>query len=391
MRGKKSIPHRLRNISIILISTIVLGIVVEVGTRVVIRIKTHSWPVTQAVEFDTEIRGLIRLYRRHPFLNTAPREGTRVAAFGKEISFNSLGYRSPERPAKKPPGAMRILCAGGSTTFDILSVNDSQTWPWQMEQILRERGLDAEVFNAGFPGWTSLENLVSLAVRDLDLDPDIVVLYQGINDLQPASHQPFDSQYEHGHAEETLRALGFELQPLNWYEHSLFVEKARELVVGKHDPWQRLQNLAPPEDGVLELPAAALETFDRNVRSFVAIAVAGGSRVVLVTQPLRVRSGSAEADRAYLAQWLLGLDPTAVPAQLERLNSVMRELTTAGPAVLADAAREVVWRDSDFGDPMHFSGDGSARMARFMADIVEGISHGSGGTESGSRQQSGGR
>ncbi len=142
---------------------------------------------------------------------------------------------------------------------------------------------------------------------------------------------------------------------------------------------------------MLKLPAAALETFDRNVRSFVAIAVAGGSRAVLVTQPLRVRSGTAEADRAYLAQWLLGLDPTAVPAQLERLNSVRRELTTAGPAVLADAARDVAWSDTDFGDPMHFSGDGSARMARFMADIVEGISHGSGGTENGSRQQSSGR
>ena len=82
---------------------------------------------------------------------------------------------------------------------------------------------------------------------------------------------------------------------------------------------------------------------------------------------------------------------TAVPEQLERLNSVMRELTTAGPAVLADAAGEVVWRDSDFWDPMHFSAEGSARMARFMADIVEGISHDSGGTESGSLQQSGAR
>ena len=387
----KTVPHRLRDYSIILISTIVLGIVAEGVTRVVIRFQSHSWPATQAVKFDTEIRGLIRLYRRHPFLNTAPREGMRVAAFGKQVSFNSLGYRSPERSAGKPPGTMRILCAGGSTTFDILSANDSQTWPWQMEQILREQGLDAEVFNAGFPGWTSLENLVSLAIRDLDLNPDIVVLYQGINDLQPASHQPFDSQYEHGHAEETMRALGFELQPLKWYEHSLFVEKARELAVGKRDPWQRLQNLAPPEDAMLELPTAALETFDRNVRSFVAIAVAGGSKVVLVTQPLRVRSESAEADRAYLAQWLLGLDPTAVPVQLERLNSVMRELTMAGPAVLADAAKGVAWKDSDFGDPMHFSARGSTRMASFMADIVEGISDGSDGTEGGSRRESDGR
>ena len=391
MRGKKTVPHRLRDIFTILISTIVLGIVAEGVTRVVIRFQSHSWPATQAVKFDTEIRGLIRLYRRHPFLNTAPREGMRVAAFGKQVSFNSLGYRSPERPAKKPPGTMRILCAGGSTTFDILSANDSQTWPWKMEETLRDRGLEVEVFNAGFPGWTSLENLVSLAIRDLDLDPDIVVLYQGINDLQPASHQPFDSQYEHGHAEESLRALGFELQPLKWYDHSLFVEKARELVVGNRDPWQRLQNLTPPEDALLELPTAALETFDRNVRSFVAIAVAGGSRVALVTQPLRVRSESAEADRAYLAQWLLGLDPTAVPTQLERLNSVMRELTMAGPAVLVDAAKGVAWKDSDFGDPMHFSAEGSTRMASFMADIVEGISDGSDGTEGGSRRESDGR
>jgi len=383
MCGKKNVAQKSRDVFIILILTAVLGILAEVCTRVVIRFQAHSWPATQAVEFDTEIRGLIRLYRRHPFLNTAPREGMSAAAFGKRVSFNSLGYRSPERQVKKSPGTIRILCAGGSTTFDILSVNNSQTWPWQMEQILRERGLDAEVFNAGFPGWTSLENLVSLAIRDLDLDPDIVVLYQGINDLQPASHQPFDSQYEHGHAEESLRALGFELQPLKWYEHSLFVEKARELVVGKRDPWQRLQKTAPSEDGVLELPTEALETFNRNVRSLVAIAIAGGSRVVLVTQPLRVRTGSAEADRAYLAQWILGLDPMVVPAQLERFNSVLRELTTAGPAVLADAAKGVAWRDSDFGDPMHFAADGSTGMARFMADIVEGILDGSDGTDSG--------
>jgi hypothetical protein len=69
MRGKKKVPHRFRDFFIILISTIVLGIVAEVGTCAVIRFQLHSWPVTQAVEIDTEIRGLIQLYRRHPFLN----------------------------------------------------------------------------------------------------------------------------------------------------------------------------------------------------------------------------------------------------------------------------------------------------------------------------------
>ncbi|MCW8984553.1 MAG: SGNH/GDSL hydrolase family protein [Thermoanaerobaculales bacterium] len=389
MGETKTIGRRVRDLVIILISTIGLGILAEVGTRVVILIGSHTWPTTKAAKFDTELRGLLALYRRHPFLNTSPNEGMSASAFGKQASFNSLGYRSPERPATKTPGTIRILCAGGSTTFDILSADDSQTWPWKMEEILRARGLEAEVFNAGFPGWTSLENLISLANRDLDIDPDIVVLYQGINDLQPASHQPFDSQYEHGHAEEAVRALGFELQPLKWYEHSLLVEKARELVVGTQDPWQRLQSFTPSDDSVTELPAAALETFERNLQSFVAVAVAGGSEVVLVTQPMRIRSGHTEADQAYLAQWILGLDPTVAPAQLERFNSVVRELTMAGPAVLADVARDVAWEESDFGDPMHFSTEGSARMARVMADIVEGVFHGTDGAAGGSPRVAG--
>ncbi len=386
MGGKKTVAHRLRDLCIILISTVVLGILAEVGTRLLIRLGSNAWPVTRAVKFDTELRGLLELYRRHPYLNTSPREGERAAAFGKQASFNSLGYRSPERGVEKPPGTTRILCAGGSTTFDILSASDSTTWPWMMEEILRERGLEAEVFNAGFPGWTSLENLISLSIRDLDLEPDIVVLYQGINDLQPASHQPFDSQYEHGHADESVRALGFDLQPLRWYERSLLVEKARELVVGKRDPWQRLQSTSPPDEAMTELPAEALETFERNIRSFVAVAVAGGSEVVLVTQPMRIRSEHVDADEAYLAQWILGLDPVVAPAELERFNSVLRDLSMTGTAWLADVAGEVVWEENDFNDPMHFSPEGSTRMATVMADAVEKILEGAEGAEGESPQ-----
>jgi lysophospholipase L1-like esterase len=389
MSGKKTVGHRFRDLFVILVSTLVLAILLEVGTRVVIRIGSHAWPTTEAVAFDTELRGLLGLYRRHPFLNTAPREGTSAAAFGKQASFNSLGYRSPERQVRRAPGTIRIVCAGGSTTFDLLSVDDSRTWPWRMEEILKQRGLEAEVFNAGFPGWTSLENLVSLAIRDLDLDPDIVVLYQGINDLQPASHRPFDSQYERGHAEETVRALGFELQPLRWYEHSLFVEKVRQLVVGDRDPWRRLQGAVAGDDGVQELPTEALETFERNVRSFVAVAAAGGAKVLLATQPARIRDAFAEADQAYLAQWIVGLDPKVVPGQLERFNAVVRERAMAGPALLADVARDVPWKDGDFADPMHFSADGSARMATFMADTIESVLNGTVGTEGGSSRAAG--
>jgi hypothetical protein len=117
------------------------------------------------------------------------------------------------------------------------------------------------------------------------------------------------------------------------------------------------------------LPAEALAVFERNIRTFVAIATASGSEVLLVTQPLRIRRDFSDADLSYLAQWIPGLEAMAVPAQLERMNLILKKIAEEGPAALADAASGLHWSDKDFEDPMHFSHRGSARLARFIADI----------------------
>lgn len=377
MAARRNVVSTARAAVLILVIAAGLALAIEFVVRAVVRCTSGSWPTTRDAAFDSEIRRALRLYRRHPFLNTAPAEGVAANAFGKSASFSSQGYRSPERSAQKPEGVQRIVCSGGSTTFDILASEDSATWPWKMERTLRRKGLHVEVFNAGFPGWTSLENLVSLAIRDLDLQPDVVVFYQGLNDLQPASHRPFDPQYEHGHVEPAVRALGFGLAPLPWYERSVVVERCRDFLVGVDDPWHRLQGPSPTTAELTEIPARAVKTFDRNVRAFISIASSGGADVVLVTQPLHVRPSSAVSDHAYLAQWIEGLEPAAVPSQLSRLNAVLRKIGRDQSVVLVDAAADVGWEDGDFADPMHFSARGSERMARFMAESLETVLSGS--------------
>ncbi len=101
---------------------------------------------------------------------------------------------------------------------------------------------------------------------------------------------------------------------------------------------------------------------------------------------MRIRSEHVDADEAYLAQWILGLDPVVAPAELERFNSVLRDLSMTGTAWLADVAGEVVWEENDFNDPMHFSPEGSTRMATVMADAVEKILEGAEGAEGESPQ-----
>jgi lysophospholipase L1-like esterase len=337
---------------------------------VVGRLRSGAWPETAAVRFHGELSAALRLYRRHPFLNTAPREGARVRAFGKAASFNALGYRSPERPAAKPAGMVRVVCSGGSTTFDLLAADNAGSWPARLEERLRQVEPGVEVWNAGFPGWTTLENVISLVVRDEDLRPDLCVLFQGVNDLQPASHLPFDRQYEHGHAELAAAALGFDLAPPPWHRRLLLLEAVRRAVRGPEDPWAQL---APADLGGgrrVRLPEEAVAVFARNLRSYCALARAVGARPVLVTQTIRLRALHLDGDRSYLGRWIPGLEPEAAAGELERLNQVLRAVAQegSGPLLLVDAARDVGWEDSDFADPLHFAPRGSERLAALLAE-----------------------
>ena len=347
-----------------LVAALLLGLA-EAALRMALRARDGAWPKTQAAAFHEEVGRLRRIYRLHAYLNTGPREGGKTSVFGKSASLNRHGYRSPERPLAKPPGVPRVLVAGGSTTFDVLADDDAQAWPNRLEARLRAGGRPVEVWNAGFPGWTSQENVISLAIRDLDLQPDVAVLYQGINDLQPASHQPFDRQYERGHAELSRKALGLELPPPSWLGRSLLVEKLRRPA----DPWQAL---AAPGGGErrTRISPEGVAAFERNVRSFAVLARSRGARVLLVTQPARLRAAHREADLAYLAGWYPELAPEAAPTELERLNDVLRRLAAEGVGALADAAREIDWRDGDFGDPMHYTGEGRRKLVEYLAPRI---------------------
>jgi len=343
----------------------------EAALRAGLRLRDGAWPRTKTAAFYDQIEILRRIYRRHAYLNTGPSEGGRAEVFGKRATLNRLGYRSPERPRAKPDGVVRILVSGGSTTFDVLADDDASTWPNLLEARLRTGGHPIEVWNAGFPGWTSQENVISLAIRDQDLAPDLAILYQGANDLQPAAHQPFDPMYEHGHAELTRRALGLELPPPSWLGRSLLVEKLRELANGPADPWRSLErpDLADvPRRS--QIAPESVAVFERNVRSFAALARSRGARVLLVTQPVRIRAAQRAADLAWLAGWYPGLKPETVPQELERLNDVLRRLGSEGIGTLADADHDISWSDGDFGDPLHYTGEGRRKLVEYLAPRV---------------------
>lgn len=101
-----------------------------------------------------------------------------------ENRHNSLGFRGDEISIEKPDGIYRIVAIGASTTYGTSVESPEAAYPAQLETYLHDSGYpNIEVINAGVGGYTSHETLMNLQFRVLELDPDLILVYQGSNDI----------------------------------------------------------------------------------------------------------------------------------------------------------------------------------------------------------------
>ena len=109
------------------------------------------------------------------------------------ININSHGFRGPEFEAEKPDDTYRIFVIGGSSTFGI-GTADGSTIPAHLERMYREANpfpqLRIEVINAGIPAAQSYTESLMVKNQILRLDPDLLIVYDGHNDIQYSIDNP---------------------------------------------------------------------------------------------------------------------------------------------------------------------------------------------------------
>jgi lysophospholipase L1-like esterase len=149
----------------------------------------------------------------HPYLSYYPTPYYRKG----QTYHNSLGYRNDEFPLEKPNGVFRIVALGGSSTYDVSIKDNDKTFTAQLERMLREEYgyQNVQVINAGVPGYNSWEILVNLEFRVLDLDPDLVIIYEGTNDVHARLVEP--SAYR---GDDLGRRQAWRVPPVALWEHS---------------------------------------------------------------------------------------------------------------------------------------------------------------------------
>ncbi|HBP17968.1 MAG TPA: hypothetical protein DEA08_09260 [Planctomycetes bacterium] len=95
--------------------------------------------------------------------------------FDARTSTNAAGFRDRPWDAARRGARWRVLCLGDSCTFG-RGVHDGEDYPSQLEPLLAERLGEVAVFNAGVPGYDSVQEDLVHAILQPELRPQVVIV-----------------------------------------------------------------------------------------------------------------------------------------------------------------------------------------------------------------------
>ena len=194
-----------------------------------------------------------------------------------------------------------VLCLGDSFTYGVGSSDPSRAWPMQLAAALRQQPFRgrSEVVNAGWPGHTSRDVVLTLERRLAVLDPECVIILVGVNDMWRKPERIDD--HERSPGEVAPAADRFRLE---WRT------------------WRLLKLLLQPRD-VAAPPAAAPPVAPEEAAAPTAAVVAAGK-----VDPLIGRWRAEEGEMALLGDGSADLD--GVPYRWKRQGGTI-EFVAAGP------------------------------------------------------------
>lgn len=285
---------------------------------------------------------------------------------------NALGFRGVPFDPKKPAGVRRIVCVGASTTYGSLT-DASDSWPAELGKLVSERPGHCEVINAGVPGWTSTELFVNFVLRVLPLEPDIVALLPGRNEMFPQAYNRFTHDYTH------FRRPGFSFPVSNYGHKELFrwsyLFMLACTVGGERFGWSETEehplyggivweNKPTAEEALANMDdPERMSTYRSSLEAILEICKARGIRVLVCTMQLR-------ADRLDLEE--LPRDPR-VNERLGRLieqdNEVAREIARRFELPIVETA-QLSSRGELFLDDSHLTREGHRIQARIVYDAL---------------------
>jgi lysophospholipase L1-like esterase len=296
----------------------------------------------------------------------------------KWFTTNNMGFRGDSLALPKPADELRVFLIGGST-MECLYLDDTESID-RVVQTRLEGSLDdavrPRIYNAGKSGDASDDHIAMLVHRILHLEPDVVVVFAGANDLtrsivraDPHHFVPLDSSATPWVAADQVRFLATELQlgrRLYYALRPLLPRSDRRVAeeISSHSDYRdkvRIRERAPVTEARPRLDLATCRT---NLLTLAGATAANRVRLVFMTQQSTWNGADSLVRRWH---WIRHRDGITYRDELmhdalEAMNDVMREVARERQVPLYDLSRTLPKSSEFFYDDLHFNVQG-ARVA----------------------------
>ena len=319
----------------------------------------------------------------HPIYGWTYNPGFRIDDPEIQLHINSQGLRGEEFPIAKPPGEIRILCLGGSTTAGE-EVREAETYPAQLQEMLRARnpGVPIRVINGGIPTYDVRDSLHLFELDHVRFGADVVTIYHGINDLYRHRHVNVDIEQSRNYTGRPTMPFVFEGDAarelsIGPVEHvfDVLVRNSYLFSTVQQVGREALQLGRPLEAGP---DPGGLEAFDRYYRALVH-AIAGSGAVPLpMTFAISLPGHFSPADERRVQDsfrpWCrLGARVSNEMGVkiLDMENAAIRRAARDGSLKVSEIAGQVPPDREHFLDICHLTVEGNRRIAAILAADIQ--------------------
>jgi hypothetical protein len=291
--------------------------------------------------------------------------------------LNTWGFRGPEIARVAESGTTRLMILGSSETFGLYEPAGEE-FPRQLETRLREARHRVEVVNAGLFGMTLRSMGPYYRVWASTFRPDVVVIYpsplfylqdailarrSGTAAATPAPRRQAAPPPQNAFRSRFIGRLRDALDQPEFFVRWNDRRQIAALTANRPASWFF--------DGV---PEDRVALFGEDLRGLVDEVQKSGARVVLVTHAFRCATPPT-ADDLVLLDRTRAFSPRATAEAIHAFhgatNDEIEEIGRERAVPVIDADAILSGHPEYFGDLIHFTGGGSAVMARHLAAGIE--------------------
>ena len=323
----------------------------------------------------------ISFFVPHRYLGYSPTPNYRNG----DNRHNNLGYRGDDILQPKPDGTFRIVAIGASTTYSAIENDYRRSYPYLLQAALHAAGYrHIEVVNAGVHGYTTLESLLNLQLRVLDLDPDMLIIYHGINDIEARLVWPPDAYRSDYSGSRSLSQDALRMPSIVNYSTALRILGVRFAFITSHSSldFNLLQHPTTyygntfllqqgrgvyPQGIFTNVPALEMLRqnppvhFESNLRSMIHIAQQNDIQVMLMTFAHSPRYSEVRIAKVDSAEYQMALDEH---------NAIVRRVATDEAILCLDLEVLIPDEKRYFADGHHFTEAGNRLRAYLIRDYL---------------------